>query len=399
MTELLGGGRATEKQPDSDTWFEPDEILDDVDAAAAEATALAARARARADRLHRRASDADSECGETHRRVWRGLTCAAVAVLLIVAAGAATGYMVWQHRATARDRQLTAEFAAAARQSVVTLMSMNFQTAKQDVQRVVDDSTGEFHDDFVKTADDFIKVLQDSKVVTTAQVNQTAVQSKTTDSATVLVAATSEITNTAGAHQDPRAWRWSSRWPVTGVGSRCRRWSSYRDRSRGQSNPVEEQTALGRGACRLLVASYGGVSWLYFAIYRHDQQSSPSVADAVVKAAASGTVAVLSYKPDTAQSDFATARSRLTGDFLTYYDQFTGQVVGPAVTQKGVRTAAAVVQAAITNLQPDSAAVLLFVNQTTASGQNPQPSMTASSVNVGLRKVGGNWLISSFDPV
>ena len=119
----------------------------------------------------------------------------------------------------------------------------------------------------------------------------------------------------------------------------------------------------------------------------------------MVKAATSGTVAVLSYKPDTAQSDFAAAKSRLTGDFLSYYDQFTAQVVGPAVTQKGVRTTAAVVQAAITHLQPDSAAVLLFVNQTTVSGQNPQPAMTASSVNVGLRKVGDAWLISSFDPV
>lgn len=149
----------------------------------------------------------------------------------------------------------------------------------------------------------------------------------------------------------------------------------------------------------VLVAGCGGFSWLYFAKYRPDQQSSPSVADAVVKAATSGTVAVLSYKPDTAQSDFATAKSRLTGDFLTYYDQFTAQVVGPAVTQKGVRTTAAVVQAAITDLQPESAAVLLFVNQSTSSGQNPAPSMTASSVNVGLRKISGNWLISSFDPV
>jgi Mce-associated membrane protein len=149
----------------------------------------------------------------------------------------------------------------------------------------------------------------------------------------------------------------------------------------------------------VLVASYGGLAWLYFAVYRSDHQTSPSVADAVIKAATSGTVAVLTYKPDTAESDFAAAKSRLTGDFLTYYDQFTAQVVSPAVTQKGVSTTAAVVQAAITDLQPDSAAVLLFVNQTTTSGQNPQPSMTASSVNVGMRKVDDNWLISSFDPV
>lgn len=222
MTELLGRGRETKSLQDSDAWSESQDELDDVDAAAAESTALAARGRARADRLRRQACDADGESDDPpvdiavevsadvarqRGRRWPTLVCVTVAVLLIVATGAASGYMVWQDRAAVRDRQLTAEFAAAARHSVVTLMSMNFQNAQQDVQRVVDNSTGEFHDDFAKTADDFIKVVQDSKVVTTVQINQTAVQSKTTDSATVLVAATSRITNSAGAQQAPRAWR------------------------------------------------------------------------------------------------------------------------------------------------------------------------------------------------
>jgi Mce-associated membrane protein len=106
-----------------------------------------------------------------------------------------------------RDRRLTAEFAGAARQAVVTLMSMNYHSAKHDVQRVVDDTTGGFHDDFARRADDFATVVEQSKVVTTANVSATAVQSMTADSATVLVAATSEVTNSAGARQDPRPWR------------------------------------------------------------------------------------------------------------------------------------------------------------------------------------------------
>jgi Mce-associated membrane protein len=220
MTELLGGGPATKSPQDSDTLPESEDALEDVDDAAAEATALAARARARADRLRRLASGAADEGGDPPAAVeastdaapqrgrrWPGLLCVVLAVVLVVAAGAAGGYMMWQHRVTDRDRHLSAEYAAAARQGVVTLMSMNFQTAKDDVQRVVDNSTGEFHDSFAKTADDFVKVLQDSKVVMTAEVNQTAVQTKTADSATVLVAATSQITNSAGAHEDPRVWR------------------------------------------------------------------------------------------------------------------------------------------------------------------------------------------------
>jgi Mce-associated membrane protein len=149
----------------------------------------------------------------------------------------------------------------------------------------------------------------------------------------------------------------------------------------------------------VLVSGCAATSWLYFTMYQPEHQTSRAAADVAIAAASAGTVAVLSYKPDTAESDFAAAKSHLTGDFLTYYDQFTEKVVGPAVAQKGVHTTAAIAQAAVSDLQPDSAVVLIFVNQSTSSTQSPEPSIAASSVNVGLRKVDGNWLISSFDPV
>ena len=50
-------------------------------------------------------------------------------------------------------------------------------------------------------------------------------------------------------------------------------------------------------------------------------------------------------------------------------------------------------------MHPDSANVLLFVNQGTTSKENPDGSFVASSVKVGLKKVDGHWLISTFDPV
>lgn len=148
-----------------------------------------------------------------------------------------------------------------------------------------------------------------------------------------------------------------------------------------------------------LIACCAVTSWLYLAVYQPDRQSSPTQAETVVEAASAGTVAVLSYKPDTAQNDFRTAKAHLTGDFLNYYDQFTQQVVTPALQRSGVTTTASVVKAAVSDLRADSAAVLLFVNQSTASMQHPEPGLTESSVNVGLRKVHGEWLISTFEPV
>ena len=117
--------------------------------------------------------------------------------------------MVINHRHQAAEQQRSAEYAAAARQSVVTLMSLDFNKAKEDVQRIIDNSTGQFRDDFKNQADDFIKVAQDSKVITEVTVNATAVESMTNDSAVVLVSATSRVTNAAGAKQEPRSWRLS----------------------------------------------------------------------------------------------------------------------------------------------------------------------------------------------
>jgi Mce-associated membrane protein len=117
--------------------------------------------------------------------------------------------MVISHRHQAADQQRRAEYAAAARQSVVTLMSLDFNKAKDDVQRIIDNSTGQFKDDFKTQEEDFIKVAQESKVITEVTVNATAVESMTDDSAVVLVSAASRVTNAAGAKQEPRSWRLS----------------------------------------------------------------------------------------------------------------------------------------------------------------------------------------------
>jgi Mce-associated membrane protein len=148
-----------------------------------------------------------------------------------------------------------------------------------------------------------------------------------------------------------------------------------------------------------LLAAGGLAGWLYFAQLRPDTQTDDAVAQSAVNAARDGTVALLSYKPDTLNQDFATAKSHLTGDFLNYYDQFTKQVVTPAAQTKGVSTTAQVVGAAVSELHTNSAVVLIFVNQVTASKERPDPAMAASSVLVSLTKVHGDWLITKFDPI
>lgn len=149
----------------------------------------------------------------------------------------------------------------------------------------------------------------------------------------------------------------------------------------------------------LLVASIGLSAWLYFFQYRVDQQTGPDAQNTALQAAKDGTIALLSYSPDTLDKDLDAAKTHLTGDFLNYYTNFTDQVVRSAAKQKAVKTTATIARGAVSEMAPGTAKVLLFVNQITMSADRQEPSATSSSVLVTLTKVNDSWLISAFDPV
>jgi Mce-associated membrane protein len=138
---------------------------------------------------------------------------------------------------------------------------------------------------------------------------------------------------------------------------------------------------------------------VFFLQYRPDRQLDDAAAHRAVQAASDGAVASLSYSTDTMDRDFANAKSHLTGEFLAYYDTFTKQIVTQAVKDKHITQTVAVVRAAVSELHPNSAVVLVFLNETTTSKDKQQPLITPSSVRITLTKVSGSWLISKLDPV
>lgn len=149
----------------------------------------------------------------------------------------------------------------------------------------------------------------------------------------------------------------------------------------------------------LIMGAAAVAAGVFFVQYRPYHQTSDAAGRDAIKAASDGTVALLSYAPDTLEHDFATAKAHLTGDFLAYYDRFTHQIVTPAAKEHHVQTTAGVARAALSELHPNSAVVLIFIDQTTMSKDKAEPVSAASAVRVGLTKVDGRWLISSFDPV
>ncbi len=227
--------------------------LAEAEAAEAEALAAAARARARAIKLRREAqaeadkaeaeaatADADEaeesadETSETPEAtetvetaeaptptetaepepVRRRLRAPTLAVALTIAAVVAicallgvSGWMAWHHHNVVQERQRAAAYIATARQGVINLTTLDFNKAKEGVQRVLDSATGEFKDDFQRRAQDFESVVKDSKAVTEGSVSATAVESMGKDSAVVLVLANERVTNLAGAKDQPRTFR------------------------------------------------------------------------------------------------------------------------------------------------------------------------------------------------
>ncbi|HTQ21902.1 hypothetical protein [Mycobacterium sp.] len=117
-----------------------------------------------------------------------------------------------------------------------------------------------------------------------------------------------------------------------------------------------------------------------------------------VRAATDGTIALLSYRADTVQSDLDAARGRLTGTFLQAYTTLTHDVVIPGAKKKQISAVATVPAAASTSVSANHAVVLVFVNQTIVVGQEA-PTSSSSGVRVGLDRIGGRWLISQFDPI
>ncbi|MCV7443922.1 hypothetical protein H7K33_16930 [Mycobacterium paraense] len=203
------------------------------EAAAQQALAAAAKARAAAARLRREAlaqsepahaygddedyeEDYDEEYQEYDEPVaeqpaWRRRLPAIAAVATVIAICAfvaVSAYMVSQHRDATENQQREAAFIAGAKQGVLNMISLDFNKAKEDIQRVIDGSTGQFKDDFQQRANDFISVVTQSKAVTEGTVNAAALESINGNTAVVLVSATSQVTNSPpGKDVPPLAWR------------------------------------------------------------------------------------------------------------------------------------------------------------------------------------------------
>jgi len=143
------------------------------------------------------------------RRPGRQTVAAGIGIVLFSTSLGASGYMLWQHHTAVHNRQLAAEFSAAARQGITAFMSIDPAHAKEDVQRTIDASTGDQKNQLSVLSTLIVNKAEETKVGTKVTVEAVAVQSLSENSGVVLVAAKTDPIGPDNAKPPPALFRLS----------------------------------------------------------------------------------------------------------------------------------------------------------------------------------------------
>lgn len=143
------------------------------------------------------------------RRPGRKTVVVGVGIALASTSLGASGYMLWQHHIAVHNRQLAAEFSAAARQGITALMSIDPAHAKEDVQRTIDASTGDQKNQLSVLSTLMVNKAEETKVGTKVTVEAVAVESLSDNSGVVLVAAKTDPIGPDNAKPPPALFRLS----------------------------------------------------------------------------------------------------------------------------------------------------------------------------------------------
>lgn len=149
--------------------------------------------------------------GSTKTRGLKRLSSVELAIVLGVAVAVAMGclggwlgYRMYETRQAQAQRD---ELIAVARQGALNLTTIDYTKVDADVQRILDSSTGGFHDDFQHQSQAFIDVVKKVQSKSQGTITEAGLESQDGDQAQVLVAVTVQTSIPGAPDQDPRRWR------------------------------------------------------------------------------------------------------------------------------------------------------------------------------------------------
>ncbi|MBY6414681.1 h domain protein [Rhodococcus sp. BP-252] len=140
-----------------------------------------------------------------------------------------------------------------------------------------------------------------------------------------------------------------------------------------------------------------GVGVLFYH-YRQNERTEQARTDAVTAASAQA-VAMLAYDFGGVDQQLASAADGLTGDFKDEYSALVTSVIAPGAKEKSLTVQVTVQGASVVDAAPDTATVLLFLNQITTSSDAPDAASSGSRVRMSMENVDGRWLVSGLEPI
>ncbi|MGV0806072.1 Mce protein [Mycolicibacterium setense] len=149
----------------------------------------------------------DDGAAPNRRGFLRSPSAALVGGVLVVALVALTGWLGYSFYQVHDDQQRRSMFMDTAREGAINLTSIDWEHAEDDVQRVLDNSTGRFYDDFDKRSKSFLEVVKQIKSKSVGTVTSSGLESYSEDKADVLVSVTVRSTNAGVPEQAPQVWR------------------------------------------------------------------------------------------------------------------------------------------------------------------------------------------------
>jgi len=114
------------------------------------------------------------------------------------------GYRALQSHRAQQEHNLVLQ---VGRQGALNLTTIDYAKVDTDVQRILDSSTGSFHDDFKQRAPAFIDAVKQAQSKSEGSVTEAGLETTHGDQAQVLVAVTVKTSNAGTAEPEPRLWR------------------------------------------------------------------------------------------------------------------------------------------------------------------------------------------------
>jgi Mce-associated membrane protein len=148
---------------------------------------------------------ADLRAGQTPTEVERiSLVAGLVAGVLLAGLVGWLGFRAYEADRLETQRDV---FVQAACQGATNLLTVDYQHAEADAQRILDSATGKFYDSFARRKQSYIDNAQRMRSKLVAIATDAGLESRNGDQGRVLVAVTVKSSDPALAQQEPQYWR------------------------------------------------------------------------------------------------------------------------------------------------------------------------------------------------